>query len=107
MSNEEKEKYQKSLNDIINNCKGFPCKNDSFYNMQELIDQSNLEYLKTKQQKDNLQTKINKIIEYIATDEFKNYVKGDASIYCYVYNKLLSILKDEEVKDDEERLKNN
>ena len=94
MSNEEKEKYQNSLNDIINNCKGFPCKNDSFYNMQELIDQSNLEYLKIKQQKDNLQQRIDKSIKYL------NNVKNEYATQMVMLNPddLLSILQDEEVK---------
>lgn len=46
----DKEKYQESLNDIIRNCKGFPCKNDSFYNMQELVDKSYIEYIGLEQQ---------------------------------------------------------
>jgi len=32
-------KEQESLNDIINNCKGFVVKNDSFWNMQNAIDE--------------------------------------------------------------------
>ena len=60
-----KDKYQESLNDIIRNCKGFPCKNDSFYNMQELVDNSYIEYLGIEQKNKELQERIDKAIEYI------------------------------------------
>ena len=44
----KKEECQNALNDIINNCKGFKCKNDSFWIIQELIDEhfKNKELLK-------------------------------------------------------------
>ena len=62
-----KDKYQESLNDIIRNCKGFPCKNDSFYNMQELVDNSYIEYIgleqQCKKQKEVIDRAINLIVK--------------------------------------------
>ena len=58
-----KEKYQESLNDIIRNCKGFPCKNDSFYNMQELVDKSYIEYIGLEQQCKKQKEVIDKAID--------------------------------------------
>lgn len=37
---EDKNKYQEALNDIINNCKDFNVKNDSFWLIQNLIDEN-------------------------------------------------------------------
>lgn len=81
----DKEKYQESLNDIIRNCKGFPCKNDSFYNMQELVDKSYIEYIGLEQQckklKEQLQNISNEFLKY----DWKNATQEQ------VYNQLKSL----------------
>lgn len=77
-----KEKYQESLNDIIRNCKGFPCKNDSFYNMQELVDKSYIEYIGLEQQ-----CKKQKEV----ADKLKRYINGCLEV---------SPIEDRSVTDD-------
>ena len=83
-----KDKYQESLNDIIRNCKGFPCKNDSFYNMQELVDNSYIEYLGIEQKNKELQERIDKAIEYI-----KEKARNNCWIDQYESCDLIKILK--------------
>ena len=85
-----KDKYQESLNDIIRNCKGFPCKNDSFYNMQELVDNSYIEYLGIEQKNKELQERIDKAIEYLETATI------DPQSMLHYRNCLLEILKEVE-----------
>lgn len=91
-----KEKYQESLNDIIRNCKGFPCKNDSFHNLQVLIDNRYLEFLKLQEKTYDLQQRIDKAIEYIkkCRDYHKNIHKQEY-IYPDEIIELLNILKGE------------
>lgn len=86
-----KDKYQESLNDIIRNCKGFPCKNDSFYNMQELVDNSYIEYLGIEQKNKELQERIDKAIEYI-----KEKARNNCWIDQYESCDLIKILKEVE-----------
>ena len=86
-----KDKYQESLNDIIRNYKGFPCKNDSFYNMQELVDNSYIEYLGIEQKNKELQERIDKAIEYI-----KEKARNNCWIDQYESCDLIKILKEVE-----------
>ena len=93
-----KEKYQESLNDIIRNCKGFPCKNDSFYNMQELVDKSYIEYIGLEQQCKKQKEIIDKAIEYInhfsKESEVKIYGLPKCKVFIGDIEELLDILKE-------------
>ena len=95
-----KDKYQESLNDIIRNCKGFPCKNDSFYNMQELVDNSYIEYLGIEQKNKELQERIDKAIEYIKERFYFNEETGEYSLLHTIdkdnIKEVLDILKGEQ-----------
>lgn len=86
-----KDKYQESLNDIIKNCKGFPCKNDSFFNMQELIDNSYLEYLGLQDKINDLQSKIDRANEIL---EKYGLVDKNGNFNAYLDTIELKELKD-------------
>lgn len=94
----DKEKYQESLNDIIRNCKGFPCKNDSFYNMQELIDKSYIQYIGLEQQVKKQKEVIDKAIKYIETCnpnvELYSAFLDESYLSNYGAKELLDILKE-------------
>ena len=81
-----KEKYQESLNDIIKNCNGFPCKNDSFYNMQELIDNRYMEYLLLLEKHNRLNNVINELEKYII--HTKEFSWDDNGAYDDILDKL-------------------
>lgn len=92
----DKEKYQESLNDIIRNCKGFPCKNDSFYNMQELVDKSYIEYIGLEQQCKNQKEVIDKAKEWIyIVQNDKDNKHLEPIISTDELDELLDILKGE------------
>ena len=65
MDGEKYQEYQKNLNDIIRNCEGFPCKNDSFQNMQQLVDKAYLEYIVLEHQLKKAKKVIDKISKYL------------------------------------------
>jgi len=72
---EEKDKYQQALNDIINNCKDFKVKNDSFWLIQNAIEKveqlkKENEELKSAQNKLAVQ-KLEKVLHWIKLDSHK------------------------------------
>lgn len=74
MDREKYQEYQKNLNDIIRDCEDFPCKNNSFQNMQQLVDKAYLEYIVLEHQLKKQKEVIDKIYElikqHIRKDEF-------------------------------------